>query len=910
MPGNAAGRSPGSAAGNGGAYAGDPRPRTGGVPIARSGPIGIPRDRSGPSPVLVAATAVLVAASAVLAGFAAMPVYRSAHVWVLVGVAAALSFGLVWEGRRLRWGALTVVALLAAFVVVLVPLAVPSALSGGASGVLGGLGDGLAAVALGWKQLLTLTLPVGTYQSVLVPLLVTCVIAFSAATALALAGGSRTVLAAVPALGPVLFGTVLGASTVSDPLQLGPLTVPAPRELAIWLAAFALVSVWIAWSSGIGRRAALRLGRAGGGAAEARAGRVARGFVGAGVVIASLVLGAACAPLLDAGSRTVPRDRIDPEIVIGERTSPLAGFRSWKRDDAFAAPLFEVASEDRLPGRLRIAVMDRYDGVDYSVSSGEDGGRFTRFPSGEQLAESSRVRIGIAEGYGDIWAPLAPPLAGPPSFGGDRAAALADGFYLNRDTGAAVIVPTAAGLRRGDSYTADMNAAPDPELGATPVSPSPLVDLKTMPQLETWLGAQDLPATAAGLREAIDRLRERGYLSHSLTDGEGEGDWLAAAAEEYGTRFVASPGGHSVARVEALFKQLNDQEREAGPDADERLYIAGIGDDEQFAAAAAMIAEAMGFEPRVVLGVRLGGESAGVPGVPACDSVCTGQNVAAWIEVRGADGVWAPIDVSPQLEVPPTTIEEGEQLPEFPTVPEEQDATQADPPVGTSDADSDDRDDREDEEVNALWPILRAVGLGLGALLLLALLALFIPLVKRSRRRRRRTAPEPEIRALGAWDELLDAYVDLDPPVGAASGASVSGASVSGVAAGLAAGSGTPGRRGSGSAVGARDSARADWSRTETAAALGVPNGAWIASAVDRAVYAREGIDEGAAEQLWSAVDSAIAGARSASGRWRRLVARYSLASFGVTRRETRRLAAARRRAWRNRGIAAWERNR
>ncbi|MBL3687850.1 hypothetical protein D3248_12915 [Leucobacter zeae] len=890
----------GTPSGGAPAAAGDPRPTTGGVRLPGTGQVRIPRTRAASSPALVAATALLVAAMAVLAGIAAMPVYRTPRVWVLVGVAAAFSFGIVWAGKRLRWGALALVALLGACLVALVPLAVPSALGGGIGGIVDGLGDGLAAVALGWKQLLTLTLPVGTYQSVLVPLLVVTVVSCAASTALALGGGRRTVLAGLPALLPVLFGTVFGASTVSAPLQLGPLAVPAPRELAVWLAAFALVGVWIAWSAGIDRRAALRLGRAGGGAAEARAGRIARGCIGAGVVAAALVLGSACAPLLDPGSRTVPRDRIDPEIVIGERTSPLAGYRSWKRDEAFAAPLFEVSSEGRLPGRLRIAVMDRYDGVDYSVASGVDGGRFTRFPSGETLSEPARVRIGIAEGYHDIWAPLAPPLAGPPRFGGDRAGALADGFYVNRDTGAAVLVPTAAGLRAGDSYTAEMSAAADAELAEAPVSAEPLVDLKTVPQLETWLGAQELPATAEGLREAIDRLRERGYLSHSLTDGEGESAWLSAVSEQYGTRFVASPGGHSIARLEALFKQLNDQEREAGPDADERLYIAGIGDDEQFAAAAALIARAMGFEPRVVLGVRLGGADAGVPGTPACDAVCTGENVGAWIEVRGADGVWAPIDVSPQLEVPPTTIEEGEQLPEFPTVPEERDATQADPPAGTSDADSENRDDPDEDEASALWPILRAVGLGLAAVALIALLALFIPLVKRARRRRRRGAPEPEIRALGAWDELLDAHVDLNAPVGAAAG----GARVA------RRGSGAPGRRGGREALGARDVAREDWSRTETVAALSVPDGAWIAATVDRAVYAREGIDERDAERLWSAVDSAVAGARSASGRWRRLLARYSLASFGVTRREARRRAEDRRRARRSRGIAVGERNR
>ncbi|QYM77038.1 hypothetical protein K1X41_06630 [Leucobacter luti] len=145
-------------------------------------------------------------------------------------------------------------------------------------------------------------------------------------------------------------------------------------------------------------------------------------------------------------------------------------------------------------------------------------------------------------------------------------------------------------------------------------------------------------------------MRERGYLSHALSD-QNERLWLDELAAEYGTRFVASSGGHSTARTEELFTQLNEQQEAAGADADDAALVSGIGDDEQFAAAAVQVARAMGFDARVVLGVRMG--EAGVPGVPACEQSCTGANVAAWIEARGADGVWAPIDVTPRSPLRP-----------------------------------------------------------------------------------------------------------------------------------------------------------------------------------------------------------------------------------------------------------------
>ena len=782
----------------------------------------------------------LALSTGVLAGLATAPIYRSASAWIVALVAAGVAFGIVWLGRRFRWGPLTVVALIVAFVLLVVPLAVPSALAGGPGGVLRGLGDGLASVALGWKQLLTLTLPVGSYQTVLVPLFVVVFGATALSVWLALRGGLAAQFASLPVALPVAFGTVFGSSSVSDPLELGPLQILAPREVAIWLVAFGVIAGWIAWASGTARRAALRRGRDGSSRAPARRRGALRGLTGAGIVVVALAAGSLLAPALTTEARSVPRDRIDPEIVIAERTSPLAAYRTWKRDAPFASTLFDVTSEGELPPRIRLAVMDRYDGVDFTVGTGSGSVRFTRFPSGEPLAESSQVSVRIDEGYSDIWVPLAMPLASPPRFSGPRAAELGDSFYVNRDTLGAVAIPTKRGLEAGDGLTAEMSVAADARLGEQPAHEEALIDLETMPELEQWWHSQELPATGQGYAEALDRLRNRGYLSHALTDGQGERKWLDVLSEQYGTRFVTSPGGHSIARVEQLFQQLNEQQRAAGKDADDETLVAGIGDDEQFAAAAALLAQGVGFDSRVVLGVRTGG--AEVPGVPACAESCTGENIAAWVEVRGSDGVWAPFDVTPQVETPPTTLEEGEQLPEYPTVPEERDAEESEPPVGTSDADGEHRDPREAGDLAALWVTLKYVGLGLAALALITLLVLFIPVAKRIRRRARRTAPDPEIRALGAWDELLDAYVD------------------------------------SGSRV------RRRAARTSTAEDLAIPDGVWIASEVNRAVFSSESIDMAAADALWRRVDATTATQRAGLGRWGRLRARFSLASYGVPR--------------------------
>ena len=791
---------------------------------------------------------LLVIAVILLAGIAAEPLYRSDFRWVTVGAGGLLAALITWVGIRWRLGVFTIPALIVAFAAVVVPLAVPDTPLDEPGAILRGLTDGLAAVALGWKQLLTLELPVGTYQAVLVPLLVAVMVSAAGATALALRGGRTAPVAAVGVILPVLFGTGFGAPEVSAPLMLPGVSLPAPRELAVWFVAGAAATAWVAWSAGAARRRALRLGRASARASSrvaarrVRGNRVARGAAATALVVVALAAGAALAPAVSADTRSVLRDRVDPELVVREQTSALAAYRTWKRDGAFDQSLFSVAVDGAEPHRLRLAVLDHFDGVDFSVGDVAETGRFTRFPTGDAVDAPTEVEVRFDEGYRGIWVPLAPPLAAPPEFSGPRAADLTDGFYLNRAAGSGIVVPNGSGVRAGDAFTAPMSAAGDAELDDRPARTEPGVDLEAMPQLDRWLRAQALPASGAGLTEAIERLRDRGYLSHSLTDGEGENDWLVPLADEYGTRFITSPGGHSVARLETLFEQLAEQQSAAGDGATSEMLVAGIGDDEQFAAAAALVARAMGFDSRVVVGVRL---DDGVPGVPACASSCTGEHVGAWVEARGADGVWAPIDVTPQVETPPRTLTEGERYPEFATVPEDRDASVSDPPIGASDSDTSEAEREEPADWASVLEALRIAGLSFATLLLLALPFIFILAVKAMRRAARRRAAIPEVRALGAWDELVDGLSDLGQ-------------------------TGTVAARGE--------------TRRDVAQRLAVTDGTRLVAVVDRAVFAPESVTAPEADELWAGVTRELAARRTSIGRWGRIRAACSLASFGVRR--------------------------
>lgn len=779
---------------------------------------------------------VAAAISLTLGVLAAWPIYLTSWLWLLAAAALVGGSLLVWARERWRLGWIVTTALLLVLLVVtVVPVAVPQALQ---SGVLRGLADGLAAVALGWKQLLTLSLPVGTYQTVLVPAYLVMLLTVVLTLLLAGRPGRWASFAALPLLAPIAFGTVFGASAVSAPLRLGPVTVAAPRELALWLAAVVLGACWVAWTAGAERRAALKLGRSESNAGSG--GSFVRSLLAAATVVVALGAGALVAPLLDDGARAVPRDRVDPEIVVRDRPSPLASYRASKTDAAIDEPLFSVSSSGSLPQHLRLAVLDAYEGLDFHVSE-DAAGRFSRFPSGEGLAQPSTVAVEIAEGYRDIWAPSAL-LGAPPSFGGPRAAELADSFYVNRSTGAAVAVPGGAenrrpGLREGDRYTAPMEtreADPATGLGSGGTA---LIDLEATPELARWIERQGVSADGAGLVSLIERLRARGYLSHSLDDAGGQPQWLQRLSEEYGTRFEASSGGHSLARIETLFSQLNTQQQAAGEGASEAALVAGIGDDEQFATAAALIARALGFESRVVVGVRFG---EGVPGVPGCEETCTGENLSAWIEVRAESGSWVPIDVTPQAEKQPERLEQGEQLPEFPTTPEERDAREVDPPIGLGEQSENAEPVDETAGASWVWPVLRMVGLSLAAVALVLLSLLFLPVAKRLRAKRRRAEPVPELSVLGAWEEYLDRARDAGRTI----------------------------PRGA--------------SRGMVAEAIGADAARWIAAEVDRAVFSPTGIDAQQAASVWEVVDADERARLAGLSARQRIRLAYSLRSYGL----------------------------
>ena len=324
--------------------------------------------------------------------------------------------------------------------------------------------------------------------------------------------------------------------------------------------------------------------------------------------------------------------------------------------------------------------------------------RYVRLPGGV-TGSGPQLTITIGAGYSGIWLPVPDGVTAAPNFSGSRAVALADAFYQDAASGSAIDVAAAApseagvgsgyGLVDGDSYTVVAGTLETPQDFAIEQGTEARISADDYPQLAEWVERQAVPRTGAGLAELVDRLRDRGYLSHSLTDADGATGWIAELEARAPYEFLSSRAGHSTARLEAIFADLNDQEQRAGEDADPDALVAAVGDDEQFAAAAALLARYLGFESRVVVGVRLASDSASsagaAPGIPNCVEVCTGANLTAWVEVGSPTGGWTALDVTPQFGVSPISITDGEKLPENPTTPDQPDVAPLDPPQAQRD---------------------------------------------------------------------------------------------------------------------------------------------------------------------------------------------------------------------------------
>jgi transglutaminase-like putative cysteine protease len=660
------------------------------------------------------------------------PVYRDSAFVVMIIVTTLLGSAIAILGAMFRWSAPIVLGVtVVTFLAFGVPLAVPSEATSTILPTGPALVDLISGVALGWKQLLTITLPVGQYQALMVPFYALTLVL----TVIALSIALRSRRGDLAVLGPVILfltGIAFGAEQAQWPI-------------ALTLALLATTLLWIVWRRWHRRRLAIRLlvtQTRDDTSAPIELGADTR-FVGLRTLVAALLIlalagttaVAAAAVVAPAGERAVLRSVTTQPFEPRDYVSPLSGFRTFWQQPKTDDVLLTVRG---LPAgaRIRIATMDTYDGIVYSVGSAEvnaASGSFTRVP---YLFDQSGVRgkdvslqVGV-QNYTGVWLPTVGDFE-QVSFSGPDATALRDGFFYNDTTGSAADV---AKLGPGDGYTLDTVVPDQPSLDAlsrVDAGPAQIPPLTVLPAelssvLNTYVAGADTPG--ARLVAMIKALRTNGYVSHGVG------------------KEASSRSGHAVDRINEL---LTDQRM--------------IGDAEQYSVTAALMARELGFPARVVMGFVPETTGAGT-------SEIKGKDVSAWIEVDTAQYGWVTVDPNPPVRpipaVPPknpnevarpqTIVPPPVQLPNPPDPQPIPDTKQHSAPAPNA-------------FLAALLVVLEVTGWILLALLILLSPFLVILGVKMRRRRMRRRAPTATAQISGGWREFEDSVLDhgFEPPLAA-----------------------------------------------------------------------------------------------------------------------------------------------
>ncbi|MBG6107677.1 transglutaminase domain-containing protein [Frigoribacterium sp. CG_9.8] len=755
-------------------------------------------------PLAFTAMTILMFWLTVLVASAALwPIYQSAQLVIMIGATVLVGSVIAVSGARYRWSTLRItLATVSVYFLFGVPLAIPDRSLFALLPTLQGELELLQSTALGWKRLLTITLPVGSYESLLVPAFILVL----TTTVVGLSVGLRAKWGELGVIAPIgLFITALmfGASTATWPLQL-----------SLGLLASALG--WLVWRRWYRRRDSLRLLAAqavdsDGRPLEAATDTSFAGFrtvMSAGLIVVLAAVGAVAATLTlpPTEQRQVLRTAIEKPFDPRVYASPLSGFRRYEETNAANTTMLTVSG---LPigARLRIATLDTYDGIIYSVGSSlvsSESGLFTRVPArfDQSGTRGSPVSLRILVGdYSGLWLPTVGKFTGI-SFSGPDASELRNSFYYNDASGTAAVIRP---LRSGDRYSLtaveprqpseDQRAALRP--GTAEVPRSAGIPDQLSSTLDAWTRSQTTPG--ARLAAMITAMKQTGYLSHGVDPD-----------------LPASRSGHAADRISQL---LTDQRM--------------IGDQEQYAVTAALMARQLGFPARVVFGF--------VPEVNTQGpTVVLGKDISAWIEVNTAQFGWVTMDPTPPMrdipaELPkdPTTI----ARPQPPVQPPIDDPTR--PNIQQQPESTQDSAPKDNFFLMVLFAALRLVGwIVLGVAVILAPF-LAIVVAKLRRRMLRRRAPTAIQRISGGWQEFEDAVVDhgYDPPPSS--------------------------------------------TRTEVASKVGGVQSLVLAAVADRAMFSPDLPRDEEADLLWRAVTDLRASLDDGATRRQRIRAAISLRSLG-----------------------------
>jgi hypothetical protein len=524
-------------------------------------------------------------------------------------------------------------------------------------------------------------------------------------------------------------------------------------------------------------------------------------------------------PLVDDG-RVVLRQEIVPPFDAADYGSPLATIRRYRTAEEDNKRTYLSVTGLPKGALVRIATMDRYDGVVWTVS-GDDrsgSGRFKRVGARvEREPEGTTATIDVTvAAFDGVWVPTVGSLRSI-GFSGSNRERLEKTFRYNSTTGTAAAIDE---LRSGDRYRLDV-VLPDASREGLETAETGSLFEAYDPELGDRLNELvkpiegDLPSTGTPFQRAAAL---EAFFSRPA-DTTGSEHWYFSDGGRDATGLSDVPAGHSLGRLTDLMRYR-------------------VGNAEQYAAAMALIAHRMGMPARVVMGFKP--DDSGTVDL-------VGDDVTAWVEIEFQGRGWVPFFPTPPKENTPKPAPQ----PQDPAVREQQpmppptylEPPAPNPPLNQDPAEEDDDVDDSAKLSVGLPPLLVAVltYVGLPLLLIGGVLAAVL-LLKSLRTRRRRNSGTPVERLNGAWLEAVDRLRDR----------------------------------------GFRPTAGATRREVSLAAAdgLGWSTGPGFATAVDGYMFGPDDPDEHIVRTAWSQLDQEVRAINEPLTRRQRARARLSLASL------------------------------
>ncbi len=450
-------------------------------------------------------------------------------------------------------------------------------------------------------------------------------------------------------------------------------------------------------------------------------GRLLRGLMAALVVGIALLIAVPLTSGTASSTGESLRGRVGELPDVTALDSPLRNFRAYTDQEESSLAnlhhklLLTVAGAPR-GSRIRLLTLDRYDGeawvAENNTMPGTADDRFLRMDTtveNETQGRRIRVQVGVAKAYQSAWVPTIGSLTSLRFLFTD-AESRRNELRYDLATSTAVVP---LGLRSGNDYEFTAILAEDRLNRRMHPWPEPVVTVagarRADPLIKRVLASRAPPMSKV---YALARyLKEYGRYS----DGSGPGE------KQY-------PPGHAQGRLFSGFLLAR--------------HI--VGDDEQYAAAMAVLANRVGVPARVVVGAVL-----------TRSGKIRGDDVQAWVEVRVSDGSWRTLPTSQFMSHRPPR--RGDAAAPRPNMPVGAATTEVEPSPPEIAAAKDARDEAGAHRRNVL--------LRFAPWLIPLLLALAVPLAKVVRRRLRRTRGRRSDRMAGAWAELVDHARDLGIPV-------------------------------------------------------------------------------------------------------------------------------------------------